>query len=251
MSVDSGELRVRALGALPEVLPGADLAALVAAAADGPLPAGAVLVLSHKVVSKAEGRVVDLRTVAAGDRAVELAGVVDRDPRLVQVVLDQSSEVLRAVPGVLITRTHHGFVCANAGVDRSNVPGEDRVVLLPHDPDASARALREALPGRPAVVIADSFGRAWRHGQAEVAIGCAGLRALEDHRGAPDREGRVMEATLIAVADHLASAADLVRGKTTGRPAVLIRGAERHVTAEHGAGAAPLRRERDRDLFGA
>jgi coenzyme F420-0:L-glutamate ligase/coenzyme F420-1:gamma-L-glutamate ligase len=161
--------------------------------------------------------------------------------------------VVRAERGVLICRTTHGFVCANAGVDASNVPGEDIVVLLPVDPDGSARALRRRLREltgvAPAIVITDSFGRAWRNGQSEVAIGCAGLRPLEDWRGRPDATGRELRATWIAVADELAGAADLTRAKDGRQPVVLVRGAGRHVTADDGPGAAWLLRPEAEDLF--
>jgi coenzyme F420-0:L-glutamate ligase/coenzyme F420-1:gamma-L-glutamate ligase len=167
----------------------------------------------------------------------------------VEVVLRESAEVVRAARGVLICRTRHGFVCANAGVDASNAAGTDELILLPADPDASARRLRAALPGRPAVVIADSFGRAWRHGQCDVAIGVAGLAPLEDWRGRTDAVGRELKATWIAVADELAAAADLARTKDGGLPLVLIRGAGRHVTAEDGPGAAALLRPEAEDLF--
>jgi coenzyme F420-0:L-glutamate ligase/coenzyme F420-1:gamma-L-glutamate ligase len=172
---------------------------------------------------------------------------------MVQVVLDESAEVLRAQRGVLICRTSHGFVCANAGVDASNAPDDETVVLLPRDPDASARALRAALGERggiaPAVVIADSFGRAWRHGQCDVAIGCAGLSPLEDWRGRVDARGRELRATWIAVADEAAAAADLARAKDSRQPAVVVRGLERHVTAADGPGAAAIARPLDEDLF--
>jgi coenzyme F420-0:L-glutamate ligase / coenzyme F420-1:gamma-L-glutamate ligase len=236
------------LPGLPEVRPGDDLAALIAAAADGTLRAGDVLVVAHKVVSKAEGALVDLADVEPSERARELAGVA-KDPRHVQVVLDEAIGLVRAERGVLIARTRHGFVCANAGVDASNAPAEGTLVLLPRDPDASARALRAALPGRPAVVVADSFGRAWRHGQVEVAIGVAGLRPLEDWRGRADAAGRDLRATWIAVADEAAAAADLVRGKDSREPAVVVRGLERHVTAEDGPGAGALLRPPAEDLF--
>jgi coenzyme F420-0:L-glutamate ligase/coenzyme F420-1:gamma-L-glutamate ligase len=243
------ELRARALPGLPEVRPGDDLAALLAAAAGGDLRGGDVVVLAHKVVSKAEGAVVALDAVVPGERARVLAGEHGKDPPRVQVVLDQSAEVLRARRGVLICRTHHGFVCANAGVDASNAGARDTVVCLPRDPDASARGLRAALPGRPAVVIADSFGRAWRHGQADVAIGVAGLAPLQDWRGRGDAEGRTLRATWIAVADEAAAAADLVREKDSREPAVLVRGLERHVTETDGPGAATIVRPVAEDLF--
>jgi coenzyme F420-0:L-glutamate ligase/coenzyme F420-1:gamma-L-glutamate ligase len=238
------------LPGLPEVRPGDDLAALLAAAGGDELRSGDVLVLAHKVVSKAEGAVVALGDVVASERARELAAGTDRDPRHVQVVLDESAELVRAERGVLIARTHHGFVCANAGVDASNAPAPDTLVCLPRDPDASARALRAALPARPAVVIADSFGRAWRNGQVEVAIGVAGLRPLEDWRGRTDSAGRELRATWIAVGDEAAAAADLVRDKDSREPAVVVRGLGRHVTADDGPGAAALLRPVAEDLFG-
>jgi coenzyme F420-0:L-glutamate ligase/coenzyme F420-1:gamma-L-glutamate ligase len=239
-----------ALPGVPEVRPGDDLAALLTAAAgrlEGSLRAHDVLAVAHKVVSKAEGRVVPLAGVFPGWEARALADEHGKDPRHVQVILDEAAEVLRADRGRLICRTRHGFVCANAGVDASNAGAPDALVLLPEDPDASARALRRALGC--AVLITDSFGRAWRTGQAEVAIGCAGLCAVEDWRGRPDAHGRVLAATVIAIADEAAAAADLVRGKDTREPAVRIRGLERHVTDEDGAGAAALVRALEDDLF--
>jgi coenzyme F420-0:L-glutamate ligase/coenzyme F420-1:gamma-L-glutamate ligase len=238
-----------ALGGVPEVRPGDDLAAILATAAGGDLRRGDVLVLAHKVVSKAEGAIVQLDAVTASPRALELAGSLGKDPRHVQVVLDQSAEILRTERGVLISRTRHGFVCANAGVDASNAGAPGELVCLPRDPDASARALRAGLPGRPAVVIADSFGRAWRNGQVDVAIGIAGLAPLEDWRGRTDAAGRELRATWIAIADEAAAAADLVRDKSSREPAVLVRGLERHVTADDGPGAAALLRPLAEDLF--
>ena len=243
------ELLARPLPGVPEVGRGDDLAALLSRAAGGDLRPGDVLVVAHKVVSKAEGSVVALDAVVPGERALALAAEHGKDPRVVQVVLDQSAELLRARRGVLICRTHHGLVCANAGVDASNAGAEDAVVCLPRDPDASARALRGALPARPAVVIADSFGRAWRHGQADVAIGVAGLAPLEDWRGRADAEGRTLRATWIAIADEAASAADLARAKDSREPAVLVRGLERHVTDDDGPGAAAIVRPVGEDLF--
>jgi coenzyme F420-0:L-glutamate ligase/coenzyme F420-1:gamma-L-glutamate ligase len=246
-------LSARALDGIPEVGTGDDLPAVIAGCLSDPLSATDVLVIAHKIVSKAEGRTRRLRDVVATARAVELGEELGKDPRHVQVVLDESSEVLRASQGVLICVTHRGFVCANAGVDASNVPGEDTVLLHPRDPDASARALRAGLRERagaaPAVVITDSFGRAWRHGQCDVAIGCAGLEPLEDWRGRIDTTGRELRATLIAVADQLASAADLARTKDGRQPAVIVRGAERYVIAADGPGAAALIRPSERDLF--
>lgn len=245
-----------ALEGLPEIAAGTDLGSAISTLmASGPtteqLRSGDVLVIAHKVVSKAEGRVRSLSEVTASERAVELAS--GRDPRLVQVVLDETREIVRAAPGVIVCETHHGFICANAGVDQSNVPGEDTVVLLPRDPDASARAirarLRELTGVAPGIVVADSFGRAWRTGQTDVAIGLAGVAALDDWRGRRDSVGREMHATVIAVADLLAATADLARRKDAAQPVVLIRGAEEYVTAEDGLGIRPLLRERSLDLF--
>jgi coenzyme F420-0:L-glutamate ligase/coenzyme F420-1:gamma-L-glutamate ligase len=239
-------LQAWAVPGLPEVRPGDDLAALLAAEAYEP---GDVLVVAHKVVSKAEGALRTLDDVTPSPRAGALARDHAKDPRHVQVVLDESAAVLRAERGVLICRTHHGFVCANAGVDFSNAPDAGTVVTLPRDPDASARALRAALPGRPAVVVADSFGRAWRHGQCDVAVGIAGLAALDDWRGRRDPSGIELRATVIAVADEAAAAADLVRDKASREPAVVIRGLRRYVTADDGPGAAALVRPLAEDLF--
>jgi coenzyme F420-0:L-glutamate ligase / coenzyme F420-1:gamma-L-glutamate ligase len=195
-----------------------------------------------------------LGDVEPGERARALAEEHRKDPRLVQVVLDESAELLRAVDGTLVCVTHHGFVCANAGVDRSNASSEgDEVVLLPGDPDRSASALRsgiEAARGvRPAVVIADSFGRAWRLGQTDVAIGAAGLTPLDQWIGRDDAFGRELRVTSIAVADAVAAAADLARAKDSLEPAVLVRGLDRYVTDDDGPGAAALRRPAEQDLF--
>jgi coenzyme F420-0:L-glutamate ligase/coenzyme F420-1:gamma-L-glutamate ligase len=251
-------ITARALPGVPEVSAGDDLAALVRAArGEGGFAPGEVLVVAHKVVSKAEGRVVALSTVDPSPRALELAAELGKDPRHVEVVLRESAEIVRAERGVLISRTHHGFVCANAGVDASNAAGADELVLLPVDPDASARALRAALEqagaGSPAVIIADSFGRAWRNGQCDVAVGVAGLAPLEDWRGRTDAHGRQLRATWIAIADQAASAADLARGgKDAGEPAVVVTGLERHLLppGEDGPGVRTLIRAREEDFFG-
>ena len=247
------ELRARALEPLPDVQPGDDLSALVAAAAPPDLAAGDVLVVAHKVVSKAEGRVRELESIEPGERALALAGEHRKDARLVQAVLDESAELLRARDGVLICETRHGFVCANAGVDQSNASRPGELILLPEDPDESARRLRagiEAARGvRPAVVISDSFGRPWRLGQTDVALGAAGLVALDDWSGRPDAYGRELRVTAIAIADSAAAAADLARAKDSRRPVVLVRGLERYVTDDDGPGAAVLRRAREQDLF--
>jgi len=208
-----------------------------------------VLVVAQKAVSKVEGRTRALAAVEPSARAVELARPWGKDARLVQVVLDESARVLRAERGVLICETHHGFVCANAGVDLSNAPGRDVAVLLPEDPDASARALRAALPARPGVIVADSFGRPWRLGQADVAIGAAGVRVLDDWRGRPDATGRELTVTEPATGDAIAAAADLARAKDSGEPAVVVRGLAHLVTDADGPGAAALRRPEAEDLF--
>ena len=247
------ELRARALEPLPDVQPGDDLSALVAAAAPPDLAAGDVLVVAHKVVSKAEGRVRDLESIEPGERALALAGEHRKDARLVQAVLDESAELLRARDGVLICETRHGFVCANAGVDQSNASRPGELILLPEDPDTSARRLRAGIESargvRPAVVISDSFGRPWRLGQTDVALGAAGLVALDEWSGRPDAYGRELRVTAIAIADSAAAAADLVRAKDSRRPVVLVRGLERYVTDDDGPGAAVLRRAREQDLF--
>jgi coenzyme F420-0:L-glutamate ligase/coenzyme F420-1:gamma-L-glutamate ligase len=211
-----------------------------------------VVVIASKAVSKAEGRIAALADVSPGDEARRIAEQ-GKDARLVQLVLDESAEVLRAEHGVLIVETYHGFVCANAGIDLSNVPGEDVALLLPVDSDRSARELRERIEEargvRPAVLVTDSFGRAWRLGQVDVAIGAAGLITVDDWRGRSDAHGRELRATVAAVGDAIAGAADLARSKDAGEPAVLVRGLERFVTPEDGPGATALRRPRPDDLF--
>jgi coenzyme F420-0:L-glutamate ligase/coenzyme F420-1:gamma-L-glutamate ligase len=249
-------LALHALPGIPEIRPGDDLAAQLAAAAAG-LPNGLgdgdVLAVAHKVVSKAEGRLRRLDEVDPSARARALAAEHGKDPRHVQVILDETVDLVRADRGRLICRTRHGFVCANAGVDASNAAEENEVVLLPLDPDASARNLRTSLRERlgcaPAVLITDSFGRPWRAGQCEVAIGVAGLAPLDDWRGRPDNAGRTLAATIIAVADEAAAAADLARAKDSREPAIRIRGLSRHVSPEHGPGALALIRARADDLF--
>jgi coenzyme F420-0:L-glutamate ligase / coenzyme F420-1:gamma-L-glutamate ligase len=245
------EIRLVTVPGMPEVRAGDRLGELIADRAE--LRGGDVVVISQKAVSKAEGAIRRLAEVEPGERARELAATLGKDPSLVQIVLDESREVLRAERGVLVTETRHGWICANAGVDASNLAEEGTVSLLPSDPDASARAIRADIRGAagvaPAVLIADSFGRPWRVGQADVAIGCAGLAALDDWRGRSDRSGRELSATLIAVADEVAAAADLGRDKAAGLPVVVARGLDRHVTDDDGPGAAVLRRPRDEDLF--
>jgi coenzyme F420-0:L-glutamate ligase/coenzyme F420-1:gamma-L-glutamate ligase len=238
---------------LPEFGAGMGVGAEIAARAE--LADGDVVVVSQKVVSKAEGQVRRLSSVLPGAEARKLAAMLGKEPALVELILEESREVLRAERGVLIVETKHGLVCANAGIDSSNLPDPDMVCLLPEDPDASARCIRSEITAAPsgdptvAVVISDSFGRAWRLGQAEVAIGCAGLAPLDDWRGRADASGRELEATLIAVADEAAAAADLVRDKASGVPAAVIRGLDRYVGDTDGPGAAALRRPAEEDLF--
>lgn len=245
------KLSVEAVAGLPEISPGDDLAGLISASAE--LSDGDIVVVAQKAVSKAEGRFADPSTVEPSSEATELAEKTGKDSGLVQLILDESSEVLRATEGVLIVETRHGFICANAGIDSSNVPGDGRVLLLPADPDQSARSLRaeiQTATGKTlAVLITDSFGRAWRSGQMDVAIGCAGLEPLIDERGGPDREGREMSATIQAVADELAAASDLARSKASGEPVVVIRGRSDLVISDDGPGAAASLRERTQDLF--
>ena len=247
------QLTCVALPALPPITPGDDLAAAIAAAAPADLGDGDVLVVAHKVVSKAEGRLRRLDEIEPGERARRLAAEHDKDARLVQAVLDESAELLRAVDGVLICVTRHGFVCANAGVDQSNAGGAGELVLLPEDPDGSARRLRAAIGSargvRPAVIVADSFGRAWRVGQTDVAIGLAGLTAVEYWRGRPDAFGRQLRVSSIAIADAAAAAADLARAKDSLEPVVMVRGLEGHVTPDDGPGAAALLRSPEQDMF--
>ena len=224
------------LADIPLVRPGDDLPALLAAALERRLAKlltpGDVLVVAQKIVSKAEGRYVDLARVEPGDEARRLAAITEKDPRLVQVILDESSRVVRHRPGVLIVEHRLGFVMANAGVDRSNIDpamGAEPVLLLPRDPDASARALRDKLAAHfgaaPAVIISDSFGRAWRRGTTGIALGAAGLPALMDLRGRPDLYGRALRVSESGFADEIAAAASLLMGQADEAiPAVLIRG---------------------------
>jgi coenzyme F420-0:L-glutamate ligase/coenzyme F420-1:gamma-L-glutamate ligase len=231
-----GRIAVLALEGIPEIGPEDDLAALIGDAIERtegglPLTDKDVLVVTQKVVSKAEGAVVDLTAVEPSDKAVAFGRRFDRDPRQVQVVLNEAVRVVRMEAGVLITETHHGFVCANGGVDASNVgPGSGSIVtLLPRDPDGSAARIRSALQARferdTPVIVSDSFGRPWRWGIVDVAIGVSGLRPLQDLRGEPDADGRIMRSTVRAVADELASAAELAFGKAAGRPVAIVRGA--------------------------
>jgi coenzyme F420-0:L-glutamate ligase/coenzyme F420-1:gamma-L-glutamate ligase len=225
-----GELRLVGLRGIGAVQPGDDLAALLLAAAhaQGLRLAAGVLVVCQKVVSKAEGRLVALASVEPSAEARRLAAEDAKDPRHIEVVLRESRRIVRRGPHVLICETRHGFVCANAGVDLSNAPGEDVAVLLPEDPDASAARLRERLgasgAGPLAVIVSDTFGRPWREGLVDVAIGCAGIAPIEDLRGRPDLAGRILQVTAMATADQLAAAAGLLMAKDSGIPAVWIEG---------------------------
>jgi coenzyme F420-0:L-glutamate ligase/coenzyme F420-1:gamma-L-glutamate ligase len=240
---------------IPSVVAGDDLAALVVrglALSGIALQAYDVVVVTHKVVSKAEGQVVSLSSVVPSSRAVELGVQTDNDPRLVEVILSQTSRVLSTLPGVLVCETVHGLVCANAGVDRSNVDGGDVVTLLPRDADASASALRDAWSGLCAdggplgVVICDTFGRPFREAGVNVAIGVAGMPAITDYRGLPDTSGYLMRASALATADEIASAAELVMGKVDDVPVAVVRGLR---WAGSGAGAGELQRDPARDVF--
>ena len=245
----TGELRVLPLTGIPELEDGDDLGALLAEAADraGGLRDDDVLVVAQKAVSKVEGHVVRLDGIEPSERARELAG--DADPRRMEVILREAREIIRTRPPLVIAETRHGFVCASAGVDASNAGGPDTLVLLPLDPDASARRLRDALRKRAGVevgvVVSDSFGRAWRRGTTDVALGVAGITALLDLSGQRDSGGYELHATEIAIADEIAGAAQLVMGKTDGIPAALVRG-----LAVRGDGrGSDLVMPRERDLF--
>jgi coenzyme F420-0:L-glutamate ligase/coenzyme F420-1:gamma-L-glutamate ligase len=249
----------RAVSGIPELHAGDDLAALIVAAT-GPeqLSDDQAVAIAHTAVSKVEGAIRMLADVQPSERALQLAAAAagvehGTDARAIQVALDESSEVLRAERGVLICRTHHGFVCANAGVDASNAGRHDSLVLLPRDPDASARRIRARIGdltgAAPAVLISDSFGRAWRHGQLDVCIGLAGMQPLDDWRGRTDTSGMLLRATWLAVADAAAAAADLARAKDSGEPVVLIEGLERFVCDADGPGAVALLRPTEEDLF--
>jgi coenzyme F420-0:L-glutamate ligase/coenzyme F420-1:gamma-L-glutamate ligase len=245
------------LEGIPEIQAGDDLAALITAALGAAgigLTAEDVLVVTQKVVSKAEGRVVELASVTPREEARAWGAKWGKDPRQVELVLQESAEIVRMAPGgLIISRTRHGLVCANAGVDLSNVGGGDAATLLPEDPDRSARSLRSRLGeltgARPAVVISDSFGRPWRTGIVNVAIGAAGIEVLADLRGAPDAQGRQMQSTVIAIADELASAADLAGGKVAQVPAVVVRGYRYGAIEADDPGAGAIVMPPELDLF--
>jgi coenzyme F420-0:L-glutamate ligase/coenzyme F420-1:gamma-L-glutamate ligase len=242
-------LEILPVEGIPEIQPGDDLPELIGQAAED-LRAEDILVVTHKIVSKAEGRLVDLRAIEPSALAKSFAARYERDPRQIEVVLRESRRIVRMDRGLIIAETHHGLVCANAGVDGSNVPGDDMVCLLPVDPDASTARLREALMARTgsdlAVIISDSFGRPWREGITNVAIGVSGMDPLADYRGQRDPHGYPLEASVLAVADELAAAAELVMGKTAGIPVAIVRG----YPFERGSGSGrDLLMPPERDLF--
>jgi coenzyme F420-0:L-glutamate ligase/coenzyme F420-1:gamma-L-glutamate ligase len=237
------ELHIIPVEGMPQISEGDELGALIAERAR--LESGDVVVVSQKAVSKAEGRVVRLADVEASEQARELAA--HHDPRQLEVILREAARVVRMRPPLVIAETRHGFVCASAGVDASNAPEPDTLVLLPLDPDASAEAIRRSLRERTGrdvgVIVSDSFGRPWRNGIVDVAIGVAGLRPLEDWRGRRDANGYELHATVVAVADEIAAAAELVRGKTHGIPAAVVRGLD--VAGEGSAQELVMPPERD------
>jgi len=247
-------IEIIAVPGLPEVVEGDNLSTMIYDAVRGQcadLEDGDVVVVAQKIVSKSEGAVVDLQMITPSKQAHALAETVKKDPRLVEVILQQSSQIVRAAPGVLITETIHGLVCANSGVDSSNSAQDDQVIILPPDPDKSARGLKSGLEKRFGVrlgiVVSDSFGRPWREGSTNIAVGIAGFEPLEDARGLGDDHGRVLHATVVAVADELASAAQLVIGEFGGVPAAIVRGAR--ITSSDSAGAGLLQRSSKTDLF--
>jgi len=247
------ELRVIGLPGIPIVAPGADLAALIqqaAAAAPLSLQAGDIVVVTQKIVSKAEGCLIALKDVTPSTWAEQYARQWGKDPRHVEVVLHQSRRIVRMDRGVLIAETHHGLICANAGVDQSNIEGEEVVAVLPIDPDASARAIRQSLRERlgveVAVIISDTFGRPWRDGIVNIAIGLSGMQAIKNYIGQLDAQGYELRVTSLAVADELAAAAELVMNKLDNVPVAVIRGYD----YPRGEGSlAQLIRAPERDLF--
>src|SRR5215467_1202384 len=247
------ELCVIGLPGIPIVTPGMDVAALIqqaCAAAPLPLQAGDIVVVTQKVVSKAEGHLIHLKDITPSPLAKNFARQWEKDPRHVEVVLQQSRRIVKMDRGVLITETHHGFICANAGVDQSNIEGEEVVAVLPPDPDASARTIRQALREHlgfdVAVIISDTFGRPWRHGLVNIAIGLSGIEAIKDYTGQLDAQGYELRVTALAIADELAAAAELVMNKLDNVPVAVIRGYE----YPRGEGSlTQLVRAAERDLF--
>ncbi len=241
---------------MPEVVSGDQVGHIISDAVQAqgtPIEDGDVLIVTQKIVSKAEGRVIDLRSVEPSYFARQLADESGKDPRLIELVLRESRSIVRMDldRGIIITETKHGFVCANAGIDTSNVPGDSLVALLPEDPDESARRIREQLRdtmlgASVAVIISDTFGRAWREGHVNFAIGVAGISPLKDYKGTPDAYGRILKVTNIAIADEMASAAELVTAKAINVPAAIVRGYE---YAQEPDSIRHVVRERSRDLF--
>lgn len=238
---------------IPRIRPGDDLASLIAEAAQAcgvSLEVDDIVVVAQKVISKAEGALVDLREVEPGPEAERVAAATGKDPRLVEVILGQATRIVRVAKGVLIVETQHGLVCANGGIDHSNVEGDEVVTLLPVDPDASARHIRDGLSAACgvsiAVIVSDTFNRPWREGSINVAIGVAGMNPLTDQRGEADDTGQTLRATVVSLADEVASAAQIVMGETGGVPVAVVRGIE---FERSDAGAAALLRASSRDLF--
>ena len=250
------QITVTGIEGIPEINSGDDLPAMIVEAAlnqDAGLHDGDILVVTQKVVSKAEGRVITVDELDPSIIAVQLSEGHNRDARHTEAILRESKRIVRMDRGNIIAETRHGFICANAGIDASNVPGEETVALLPIDPDASARRIRQAVQERAgvdvAVIISDTFGRPWREGAANVAIGVAGMDPVKDYRGLPDEHGLMMRTTVIAVADELAAAAELVTGKTLGIPVALIRGYQYDPEPPGRGGAAALVRAPEKDMF--
>jgi coenzyme F420-0:L-glutamate ligase/coenzyme F420-1:gamma-L-glutamate ligase len=237
-------IQIVGLAGFPEVGQGDDLAALIRRVVDGPLDE-TIVVVAQKIVSKAEGAVVDLNSIEPSPFAADWAARWNKDARLMELILRESRRIVRMERGLIIAETRHGLITANAGVDQSNVPGDNCATILPRDPDESARQLREAL-GCGAVIISDTFGRPWREGLVNVAIGVSGLQPLEDYRGRSDRSGRALQSTVIAVADELAAAAGLVMRKEEGVPVALVKGFE---WKRSDGSAAELIRAPEKDLF--
>jgi len=253
----TSEILVVGLAGIPEVSAGDDLACLIAEASERqntPIEPGDILVVTQKIVSKAEGRIILLGEVKPSPAAIQLSEGHHRDPRHTEIILRESARIVRMDKGNIISETHHGFKCANAGVDASNVPGDGTVALLPIDPDASAERIREDIMDRlgrdVAVIVSDTFGRPWREGAVNVAIGVAGMDPLMDYMGKADAYGRIMRSTLIAVADELAATAELVTGKVGGVPVALIRGYPyQPADPKTHRGAMALIRPPERDMF--
>ena len=249
--VTRSSVQIFPLPGLPEIRPGDDLARLIVGAVrmqEFQIAAGDVLVIAQKIVSKAEGRIVSLDSIVPSERAANWAADWSKDPRVIELVLRESKRIIRMERGVIVAETSHGFVCANAGIDLSNAD-EGTAILLPEDPDASARALQtrlgESLGIDIGIIISDTFGRPWREGLVNVALGVAGVAPLIDYRGERDANGKLLQATIIALADELASAAELVMGKADRVPVAIIRG----VTSGGGGNGRDLIRPEEKDLF--